>query len=129
MARHWAATLKDAIRRTEGRDINLGQVMSIVVPHWLHLDYDLDFRTRRVNDVAPTLRGQEYPESLHPSRRMRTCGVMVRHLLSWMHPFHPTTMGWPPRDELAKGRPRKMSLLAKERVLRISLLRSLTSPK
>ena len=43
MAHHWAATLKDAIRRTEGRDINLGQVMDTVVPHGLHLDYDLDF--------------------------------------------------------------------------------------
>ena len=52
---HWTAALKDAIRRTEGRDIDLGQVMSTVVPHGLHLDYDLDFRTRRVDDVAPTL--------------------------------------------------------------------------
>ena len=29
--------------------------MSIVVPHGLHLDYDLDFQNRRVDDVAPTL--------------------------------------------------------------------------
>ena len=55
MAHHWAATLKDAIRRTEGRDIDLGQVMNTVVPRGLHLDYDLDFQTRRVDDVAPTL--------------------------------------------------------------------------
>ena len=55
VAHHLAATLKDAIRRTEGRDINLGQVTSTVVPHGLHLDYDLDFQTRRVDDVAPTL--------------------------------------------------------------------------
>ena len=26
-----------------------------MVPHGLHLDYDLDFRTRRADDVAPTL--------------------------------------------------------------------------
>ena len=26
-----------------------------MVPHGLHLDYDLDFQTRRVDDVAPTL--------------------------------------------------------------------------
>ena len=144
MAHHLAAALKVAIRRTERRDINLGQVMSTVVPHGLHLHYDLDFRTRRVDDVAPTshllccpaslatfvnLRGQEYLESPHPSRQMRTCGVTVGHLLSRMYPVHLTMMGWPPRDELAKGRPRKMSLLAKERVLRISLLRSLTSQK
>ena len=29
--------------------------MSTVVPHRLHLDYDLDFQTRRVEDIAPTL--------------------------------------------------------------------------
>ena len=52
---HWAATLREAVRRTEGRDIDLRQVTSTVVPHRLHLDYDLDFRTRRVDDVAPTL--------------------------------------------------------------------------
>ena len=55
MSHHWAAALREAVRRTEGRDIDLGQVMSTVVPHRLHLDYDLDFRTRRVDDVAPTL--------------------------------------------------------------------------
>ena len=55
VAHHWAAALKEAIRRTEGRDVNLRQVTSTVVPHGLHLDYDLDFQTRRVDDVAPTL--------------------------------------------------------------------------
>ena len=25
------------------------------MPHRLHLDYDLDFQTRRIDDVAPTL--------------------------------------------------------------------------
>ena len=39
----------------EGRDINLEQVIHTVVPPGLHLDYDLDFQTRRVNDIAPTL--------------------------------------------------------------------------
>ena len=29
--------------------------MHTVVPPRLHLDYDLDFRTRRVDDIAPTL--------------------------------------------------------------------------
>ena len=55
MPHHWAATLREAVRRTEGRDIDLGQVTSTVVPHRLHLDYDLDFQTRRVDDVAPIL--------------------------------------------------------------------------
>ena len=55
MSCHWAATLREAVRRTEGRDIDLRQVTSTVVPHRLHLDYDLDFLTRRVDDMAPTL--------------------------------------------------------------------------
>ena len=55
VAHHWAATLKEAIRRMEGRDIDLGQVMSTVVPHGLHLNYDLDFQTRRVDDIVPAL--------------------------------------------------------------------------
>ena len=55
MARHWAATLRESIQRTEGRDIDLGQVTNTVVPLGLHLDYDLDFRNRKVDDVAPTL--------------------------------------------------------------------------
>ena len=54
MARHWEATLREAIQRTEGRDIDLGQVTGTVVPHGLHLDYNMDFRNRRVDDVAPT---------------------------------------------------------------------------
>ena len=55
MACHWAATFREAVGRMEGRDVDLGQVTRTVVPHGLHLDYDLDFRTRRVDDVAPTL--------------------------------------------------------------------------
>ena len=55
MAHHWVATLRESIQRTEGRDINLGQVTNTVVPLGLHLDYDLDFQNRRVDDVAPTL--------------------------------------------------------------------------
>ena len=43
VAHHWAATLKEAIRRMEGTDIDLRQVTSTMVPHGLHLDYDLDF--------------------------------------------------------------------------------------
>ena len=55
MSRQWAATLRESVRRTEGRDINLKQIVHTVVPPSLHLDYDLDFRTRRVDDIAPTL--------------------------------------------------------------------------
>ena len=70
MARHWATALKEAIRRTEGRDINLGQVTSTVVPHGLHLDYDLDFQTKRVDDVAPVLTSPLLPSLIGNIRRL-----------------------------------------------------------
>ena len=55
MAHHWATALRESLWRTEGRDIDLRQVMDTMVPLGLHLDYDLDFQNRRVDDVAPTL--------------------------------------------------------------------------
>ena len=55
VSQQWAATLREAVRRTEGRDVYLKQVTPTVVPIGLHLDYDLDFQTRRVDDIAPTL--------------------------------------------------------------------------
>ena len=55
VSRRSAATLKEAVVRTEGRDIDLEQATLNVVPPGLHLDYDLDFQTRRVDDIAPTL--------------------------------------------------------------------------
>ena len=41
--------------RNEGRDIVLEQATPNVVHPGLYLDYDLEFRTRRVDDIAPTL--------------------------------------------------------------------------
>ena len=41
MSRQWAATLREAVRTMEGRDINLGQVTHTVVPPGLHLDYGI----------------------------------------------------------------------------------------
>ena len=55
VTRQWATTLREAVIKTERRDINLGQVAQDVLPPGLHLDYELDFQTRRVNDIAPTL--------------------------------------------------------------------------
>ena len=55
MTRRWAAALRKAVIRTEGRDIDLEQVTHNVMPPGLHLDYGPDFLTRRVNDIAPTL--------------------------------------------------------------------------
>ena len=39
----------------EGRDIDLKQVQHPEAPPGLHLDYGLDFQSRRVEDIAPTL--------------------------------------------------------------------------
>ena len=55
MSQQWAAALREAVRTMEGRDIDLEQVMHTMVPPGLHLDYDLDFQTRRVDVIAPTL--------------------------------------------------------------------------
>ena len=55
VSQRWAATLREAVMRNEGRDIDLEQITPHVVHPGLHQDYDLDFRTWRVDDIAPTL--------------------------------------------------------------------------
>ena len=55
MSRQWAAALREAVVRNEGRNINLEQVTLHVVHPGLHQDYDLDFQMQRVDDIAPTL--------------------------------------------------------------------------
>ena len=55
VSQRWAAALREAVMKTEGRDVNLDQVTPHVVHPALHQDYDLDFQMRRVNDIAPTL--------------------------------------------------------------------------
>ena len=51
----WAATLREAVMMTEGREPNPDQVTPHVVHPVLHQDYELDFRRQRVDDIAPTL--------------------------------------------------------------------------
>ena len=137
MAHHWAAALREAIQRTEGRDINLRQVTSTVVPHRHHLDYNLDFQSRRVDDIAPTLTSPLLSGligNLHQFERLGVPGEPASFKADenlWGHsgappkPVHLTMRGLPPRDQLVKGRHRELSLLAKERAIRISLLQSL----
>ena len=55
VSQQWAATLREAVLKTEGRDIGVGLVTHDVLPSELHLDYDPDFQTRGVNDIAPAL--------------------------------------------------------------------------
>ena len=54
-SRQWAATLREAVLTTKGREPNLDQVTPHVVHPPLHQDYELDFRRQRVDDIAPTL--------------------------------------------------------------------------
>ena len=55
VSRQWATMLREAVMKMVGRDIDLEQVAHNVLPPGLHLDYNLDFQTRRVDDIAPTL--------------------------------------------------------------------------
>ena len=142
MSRHWAATLREAVRMTEGGEIDLRQVESTVVPHRLHLDYDLDFCTWRVDDVAPTLTSPllfglignihqldrpaipQEPASFKADENLWDTGRVLPKL-DVSSPSHDDEVA--PKRRESKGKPRKMSLLAKEKVLRINILRSLTS--
>ena len=51
----WAAALREAVLKTEGREPDPDQVTPHVVHPALHQDYELDFRRQRVDDIAPTL--------------------------------------------------------------------------
>ena len=55
ISQRWAAALREAVMKTEGRDVNPDQVTPHVVHPGLHQDYDLDFQMWRVDDIAPTL--------------------------------------------------------------------------
>ena len=55
VSQRWAATLREAVLKTEGREVNPDQVTPHMVHPGLHQDYNLDFRMRRVDDIAPTL--------------------------------------------------------------------------
>ena len=55
VSRQWAATLREAVLKTEGRDIGVGPVTHDMLPSGVCLDYDPDFEARGVNDVAPVL--------------------------------------------------------------------------
>ena len=43
VSQRWAATLREAVLKTEGREVNLDQVTPHVVHPGLHQDYNLDF--------------------------------------------------------------------------------------
>ena len=55
VSRQWAAALREAVQKMEGRDIGVELVAHDVLPPGLCLDYDPDSKTRGVNDIAPVL--------------------------------------------------------------------------
>ena len=55
VSRQWAATLREAVQKTEGRDIGVEPLAHDVLPPRLCLDYDPDSETRGVDDIAPVL--------------------------------------------------------------------------
>ena len=55
VTRRWAATVREAVLMTEGREVNLDQITPHVVHPALHQEYEVDFQLRRVNNIAPTL--------------------------------------------------------------------------
>ena len=55
VSQQWAATLREAVQKTEGRDIGVELVAHDVLPPGLCLDYDPDSETRGVDDIAPVL--------------------------------------------------------------------------
>ena len=70
--RQWAATLKEAVTMTKGRETNPDQITPHVVHPALHQDYELDFWRQRVDDIAPTLTSPMLvgiASSVHLSRR------------------------------------------------------------
>ena len=70
----WAAALREAVQKMEGRDLHVGPVAHDVLPPGLHLDYDPDSETRGLDIITPVLtpsllsglvgniRGLEQPE-------------------------------------------------------------------
>ena len=55
ISRRWAATLREAVMMTEGKEANPDWITPHVVHPGLHQEYNLDFQMRRVDDIAPTL--------------------------------------------------------------------------
>ena len=52
VARCWVIAIREAVQEEEGMDLGTEPT---VTPHGLHLDYDVDFQSWRVGDIAPTL--------------------------------------------------------------------------
>ena len=72
--RCWVAAIREALQDEEGPD---PRAALTVTPHGLHLDYNVEFHSRRVGDIAPTftslllpnlVREHLWPEKPEPTR-------------------------------------------------------------
>ena len=113
--------LGEAVVRTEGRDIDLEQVTHNVMPPGLHLDYGLDFLTKRVDDIAPTLTSPLLSGLISNIRQLQRPEIPRKPVF-----FKLDESLWGARCKLAKERPQRIGPMTKERVIRISLSPSLT---
>ena len=55
VSRQWAATLREAIHKTEGRAFHVGLIAHDILPPGLRLDYDLGLDARGLDVMAPVL--------------------------------------------------------------------------
>ena len=55
VSRQWAAALREAVQKTEGRDFDVGPVAHDMQPPRLRLDYDPNSETMGVDIIAPVL--------------------------------------------------------------------------
>ena len=52
VVRCWVAAIREALQDEEGLDPG---AVHTLTPHGLHLNYDVEFQSQRVGDIAPTL--------------------------------------------------------------------------
>ena len=144
MSRCWAATLREAVMRNEGRDINPEPATPHVVHPGLHQDYDLDFRTQRVDDIAPTLTSpllSGLVSNVHLLGRPEVPREPVSSKAEegpWGHsgapirpgaPAPPAMVGQYPICKQAKWRPQRTSCMIRERSILIKPSLGLTQRK
>ena len=73
VVRRWAAALQEAVEQTGGEPGDPGRDPRGGTPHGLHLNYDIDFQSRRVGDITPTLLSQRHEFQRHEFHLNHCC--------------------------------------------------------
>ena len=117
----WAATLREAVMKTEGRDINLARshpmwctLGSIRTMTWISLlqpSHPLCYQGWSA--VFVSLGDQRYPEGLLLPRQKRACGVPAELPLGQMHQAPHTSAGL----HLMCGWPKGTSCMSRKRLI------------